>query len=35
MQWFIHMRIMNKLLLSFGIILSITAGLGWFASINR
>jgi methyl-accepting chemotaxis protein len=32
MQWFIHMRIMNKLLLSFGIILSITAGLGWFAS---
>ncbi len=32
MQWFINMRIMNKLLLSFGIILSITAGLGWFAS---
>jgi methyl-accepting chemotaxis protein len=32
MQWFIHMRIMNKLLLSFGIILSITAGLGWFAN---
>jgi methyl-accepting chemotaxis protein len=32
MQWFIHMRIMNKLLLSFGITLSITAGLGWFAS---
>ena len=32
MQWFIDMRIMNKLLLSFGIILSIMAGLGWFAS---
>lgn len=34
MQWFIDMRIMNKLLLSFGIILSIMAGLGWFASIQ-
>jgi len=32
MQWFINMRIMSKLLLSFGIILSIMAGLGWFAS---
>ncbi|ACU90724.1 methyl-accepting chemotaxis protein [Desulfomicrobium baculatum] len=32
MQWFINMRIMNKLLLSFSIILSIMAGLGWFAS---
>jgi methyl-accepting chemotaxis protein len=32
MQWFIDMRIMNKLLLSFGIILSIMGGLGWFAS---
>jgi len=32
MQWFINMRIMNKLLLSFGIILFIMAGLGWFAS---
>ncbi|MGE4441843.1 MAG: methyl-accepting chemotaxis protein [Desulfomicrobium sp.] len=32
MQWFINMRIMSKLLLSFAIILSITAGLGWFAS---
>ena len=32
MQWFINMRIMSKLLLSFGITLSIMAGLGWFAS---
>ena len=32
MQWFINMRIMNKLLLSFSIILSIMAGLGLFAS---
>ena len=32
MQWFINMRIMSKLLLSFGITLSIMAGLGWFAN---
>ncbi len=32
MQWFIHMRIMSKLVLSFGVILAILAGLGWFAS---
>ncbi|SFJ91534.1 methyl-accepting chemotaxis protein [Desulfomicrobium apsheronum] len=32
MQWFINMRIMSKLLLSFAITLSIMAGLGWFAS---
>jgi methyl-accepting chemotaxis protein len=34
MQWFIKMRVMSKLLLSFGIVLLIMVGLGWFSTFQ-
>ncbi|MBM9532113.1 MCP four helix bundle domain-containing protein, partial [Desulfoprunum benzoelyticum] len=32
MQWFVRLKVMHKLMLSFGIVLTITAALGLFAS---